>query len=86
MEENKDPAEIAMEAFIEKRKAKEEGEVKRITEMLQKGGLLMDYFEWRKELTEEKIKEITGMSEEEINKGGDGKLKIYYAKNIINGE
>lgn len=85
MEDHKDPAEIALEAFIEKRKAKEEAETQRVTEMLQKGGLLIDYYKWQEKLTKNQIKEITGEEPESMTAVGQGKLKKYYVREMMEG-
>ena len=79
MEEYKDPTELALEEFIEKKKRKEEREAKRIKSMLQEGGIIKEYYKWAGELKEEEIKEITG-EKGGMTEKGQNKMIIYYAK------
>ena len=83
MEEYKDPSELALEEFIGKKKRKEEGEAKRIKNMLQEGGMIKEYYKWVGELKEEEIKEITG-EEGGMTEKGQNKMIIYYAKQKFN--
>ena len=88
MDEYKDPKEAALAEFIERKKAREELESIRITEMLTKGGLMVKYYKWYEKLSNKEIKEITGEEREDhglVTKEVDRKLKKEYAKTILKG-
>ena len=88
MDEYKDPKEVALEGFIKRKKAREELESIRITEMLTKGGLMVKYYKWYEKLSNKEIREITGEERGEhgtVTKEVDRKLKKEYAKIILEG-
>ena len=83
---NKDPSELALEEFIEKKKRKEEAEASRITNMLIKGGLMGKYHRWVENLTKKELQEITedrSIEKGEVTQQGDKKLKMHYAKKVV---
>ena len=81
-----DPKEKILAEYMEKKKEQIEKETQRISEMLQKSGMMKEYYQWLDKPTNEdliKITERKDFTHQTMTQEDTNKLKVYFAKNVL---